>query len=189
MLDLSKIINIRGFGTITDKTDGTKILFENAIHYGNISAAIAKALAGLDDGHARYMVFGNGGTSIATTGQISYRAPNVSVVRDNNAALYNQTYSKDMLDNADADSYITTNLTNANYADLKFVATLGYGEPAGQDTLDTALNNDGDYVFDELGIQSEEGLLLSHVIFHPVQKSLNREFEVEYTIRIQMGVS
>jgi hypothetical protein len=30
-------------------------------------------------------------------------------------------------------------------------------------------------------------ILITHVIFHPVQKSLNRTLEVTYTLRIQMG--
>jgi hypothetical protein len=45
------------------------------------------------------------------------------------------------------------------------------------------------YVFDELGLKSYnpngEGKLLTHVVFHPVQKSLNRLLQVDYTIRVQ----
>ena len=46
-------------------------------------------------------------------------------------------------------------------------------------------------MFDELGIRAYSpngagtGPLLTHVIFHPVQKSLNRIIQVDYTIRIQ----
>ena len=43
---------------------------------------------------------------------------------------------------------------------------------------------------DELGLKSigqdgTEGKLLTHVVFHPVQKSLNRLLQIDYTIRVQ----
>ena len=37
------------------------------------------------------------------------------------------------------------------------------------------------------GTQSK--LMLTHVIFHPIQKSANRSLEIVYTLRIQMGAS
>jgi hypothetical protein len=45
-------------------------------------------------------------------------------------------------------------------------------------------------VFDELGLKAWEGtgedlMLITHVIFHPVQKSLNRQIQIDYTVRIQ----
>lgn len=36
---------------------------------------------------------------------------------------------------------------------------------------------------------SQSKLMLTHVIFHPIQKSSNRSLEIIYTLRIQMGVS
>ena len=66
---------------------------------------------------------------------------------------------------------------------------LDYGEPNGQDAVDNATNTEGTYVFDELGLVSYNangtGNLLTHVIFHPVQKSLNRLIQIDYTVRIQ----
>jgi len=44
-------------------------------------------------------------------------------------------------------------------------------------------------VFDELGLRSYSaagtGRLITHVIFHPVQKSLNRLIQIDYTVRVQ----
>jgi len=36
---------------------------------------------------------------------------------------------------------------------------------------------------------SKSKLMLTHVVFHPIQKSANRSLEIIYTLRIQMGVS
>ena len=45
------------------------------------------------------------------------------------------------------------------------------------------------YVFDELGLKSwntdNNMMLITHVIFHPVQKSLNRLIQIDYTVRVQ----
>ena len=66
---------------------------------------------------------------------------------------------------------------------------LDYGEPSGQDAFDNSTNADGTYIFDELGLKSYSttgnSRLLTHVIFHPVQKSLNRLIQIDYTVRIQ----
>ena len=48
---------------------------------------------------------------------------------------------------------------------------------------------ESDFIFDELGLRSYSadgtGKLLTHVVFHPVQKSLNRLLQIDYTIRVQ----
>jgi hypothetical protein len=66
---------------------------------------------------------------------------------------------------------------------------LDYGEPTGQQAFDNTTNNNSDFVFDELGLRSyssaDNSLLLTHVIFHPVQNSLNRLIQIDYTVRIQ----
>ena len=69
---------------------------------------------------------------------------------------------------------------------------LDYGEPSGQSAYDTNSTGVNTFVFDELGLRSydptgtnNEGLLLTHVIFHPVLKSLNRLIQIDYTVRIQ----
>jgi hypothetical protein len=72
---------------------------------------------------------------------------------------------------------------------------LDYGEPAGQAAFDNSTNLNEVYTFDELGLKARSidgtsgltttGKLLTHVIFHPVQKSLNRLIQIDYTVRIQ----
>ena len=67
---------------------------------------------------------------------------------------------------------------------------LDFGEPPGQQAFDNTTTVNDTFVFDEIGLFSWEGTagtgnLLTHVIFHPVQKSLNRLIQIDYTIRIQ----
>lgn len=188
---MQKINNITGtaYGIvkITDLISGNIIVHnKNAIHFGNISMAIAKALAGDDNGHIRWISYGNGATSITANGTIFYRAPNTSDIRDESASLYNETFLKDVSVDTPLDN-ISVELTSSQYADIVITSTLGFGEPASQDLVDNATNNDGDYVFDEIGVKTAQNVLIAHNIFHPVQKSLNRLLEIQYTLRIVMG--
>lgn len=163
----------------------------NAIHYENISVALAQSVANSGQGHIYQMAFGNGGTSIDPTGIITYLTPNSTGA---NASLYNQTYAKVVDGNSSNNvdptrNYIETrHLTGTNYTDVFVTCLLDYGEPSKQNAFDTGSNSSA-YIFDELGLVSYNstgnGLLLTHVIFHPVQKSLNRLIQIDYTVRIQ----
>ena len=164
----------------------------NAIHYENMSIALAESIANSVQGFIYEMVFGNGGTTVDPTGIITYLTPNST---GTNAGLYNQTYTKVVDDRAVANldpirnKIETRHVTGTNYTDVFITCLLDYGEPAGQEAFDNITNNDGDYVFDELGLKSfsatGQSRLLTHVIFHPVQKSLNRLIQIDYTVRIQ----
>jgi len=166
----------------------------NAIHYENFSLALARSLSNQGFGTIAEMSFGNGGTRINETGIITYLTPN-TVGAD--VALYNQTYTKTIdprsSDNLDpARNFMEVrHILGAPYSDILVSCLLDFGEPAGQAAFDNATNTEGEYVFDELGLRSYSpegsgmGDLLTHVIFHPVQKSLNRMIQIDYTVRIQ----
>lgn len=164
----------------------------NAIHYENISIALAQSIANSGQGFIYQMAFGNGGTAVDPTGIITYLTPNSS---GSNASLYNQTYAKVVDDRSSNNSdptrnYIETrHVTGTNYTDVFITCLLDYGEPSGQNAFDNTNDNQSEFVFDELGLKSysstDQSLLLTHVIFHPVQKSLNRLIQIDYTVRIQ----
>jgi hypothetical protein len=164
----------------------------NAIHYENISVAMAQSLANRGQGTFYQMVFGNGGTAVDSTGLISYLTPNTVGI---NTGLYNQTYQKVIDQNSVENTDPTRNkmeirhISGATYSDIVISCFLDYGEPEGQEAFDNSVDMSGNFVFDELGIRSfnpdGNGKLLTHVIFHPVQKSLNRLLQIDYTIRIQ----
>lgn len=160
----------------------------NAIHYENMSEALAQSIANKGTGFITYMAFGNGGTAVDSTGVITYLPPNTF---GQSADLYNQTYQK-IVDNTSAvntdpaRNYIEVRHTpGVIYTDLFVSCLLDYAEPAGQEAFDNSTTLQGTYIFDELGLKTETGTLLTHVIFHPVQKSLNRLIQVDYTVRIQ----
>ena len=164
----------------------------NAIHYENMSISLAESLGNAGSGYIYQMGFGNGGTTVDPTGIITYLTPNST---GTNASLYNQTYAKVVDDrsvnNVDPqrNKIETRHVTGTNYTDIVVSCLLDYGEPEGQDAFDTAADTEQQFVFDELGLigysASGTGRLLTHVIFHPVQKSLNRLIQIDYTVRVQ----
>lgn len=180
---------IQGHVTIKDLVTGEIIIDKpNAIHYENMSEALAQSLANKGTGYINEMAFGNGATSVDSTGVITYLPPNSY---GQNATLYNQTYQK-VVDNTSAlnvdpaRNYIEVRHTpGLIYTDVFVSCLLDYAEPTGQQAFDNSATMQGLYVFDELGLISESGKLLTHVIFHPVQKALNRLIQIDYTIRIQ----
>ena len=167
----------------------------NAIHYENMSMALAESLANSGQGYIYEMAFGNGGTTVDPTGIITYLTPN-SV--GTNSTLYNETYSKVVDDrsigNTDPirNKIETRHVTGTNYTDIVVSCLLDYGEPSGQEAFDNVADNQSLYVFDELGLRGYDpdntptlsGKLLTHVIFHPVQKSLNRLVQIDYTVML-----
>jgi hypothetical protein len=164
----------------------------NAIHYENMSISLAESIANAGQGFIYEMAFGNGGTTIDPTGIITYLTPNST---GTNASLYNETYTKVVDDRASVNldpirnKIETRHVTGTNYTDVFITCLLDYGEPSNQEAFDNSTNTDGTYIFDELGLKSYSSTgasrLLTHVIFHPVQKSLNRLIQVDYTVRIQ----
>lgn len=166
----------------------------NSIHQENMSEALALSLANRPGGSIHEMVFGNGGSTVSGTGAITYFPPNAT---GQNAQLFNQTFRKVVDDqsplNIDAiqNRIRVQHPANTPYSDVTVTCFLDFGEPSGQEVFDDAPNTEGAFVFDEIGLKTfdpatGDGRLLCHVIFHPVQKSLNRSIEIIYTIRIVM---
>jgi hypothetical protein len=164
----------------------------NAIHYENMSVAMVQSLSNQGQGTVYQMVFGTGGTTVDPTGLITYLTPNTIGV---NSSLYNQTYQKVVDQNATENIDPVRNkmevrhISGATYSDILISCLLDYSEPLDQEAFDNSVDLSGNFVFDELGLKSYnpngDGKLLTHVVFHPVQKSLNRLLQIDYTIRVQ----
>lgn len=200
--DESSGIYVRGHIKISDVTEADNHIVlvdkSNAIHYENFSVALASSIADKGQNFIYEMNFGNGGTSVDPTGIITYLPTNTV---GQNANLYNPTYSKIVDDTSAANldpannKMTVTHIPGTVYTDILVSCLLDYGEPNGQAVFDNSQNLNGQYVFDELGLRGRSidktsgltstGLLLTHVVFMPVQKSLNRLIQIDYTVRVQ----
>jgi len=168
----------------------------NAINFESMSLAVANSLSNRGVGTIYQMAFGNGASSIDSTGLITYLPPNTV---GQNAALYNQTYAKivddTLISNPDPsrNKMTVSHVAGKLYSDILVTCLLDYGEPSGQYAFDNATSSESDFTFDEIGLLANYGTdgagnvitrLLTHVVFHPVQKSLNRTIQIDYTIRV-----
>lgn len=185
--------HFEGHIKIFDPTSGEIFVDKrNAIHYENMSVAMVNSLSNQPQGWIYEMSFGSGGTLVDPTGLITYLTPNTIGI---NSSLYNQTYTKvvdqNSIENADPlqNKMEVRHISGATYSDIVVTCTLNYSEPNGQEAFDNSQNMDSNFVFDELGLKSYSadgsGKLLTHVVFHPVQKSLNRLIQIDYTVRVQ----
>lgn len=188
-VDDNAMLNMDGHVLIKDKDTGEILLNKhNAINFYNMSIALASLLAnktdtgGLDF-HIATMAFGNGGTVIDGSGNVFYKEPNVGTVTDE---LYAETYSKDVTAGTPENNVDVATYEGQVYSDVIVTTTLDYSEPTGQNVIDNDTGG-GDYVFDEIALVTESGRYLTHLIFHPIEKSANRHLEIIYTIRINAG--
>mgnify|MGYP004162948261 CR=1 FL=1 len=191
-------VNMQGHLLIRDAETGEELVNKrNAIHFGNMAFVIANAMSywQTENNGIYHMGFGNGGSDVLNTGAINYKTTNTGNIIDDSAGLYNKTFEKLIGQSATTDSKnnVSIERSSSSYTDLKITCTLDFGEPSSQTTSDTATSDSStDYIFDELGIYAYNSggisneYLLTHVIFHPVQKSLNRVIEIVYTIRVQL---
>ena len=191
-------LGVEGFLKIHDPQNG-EVFYDghNAINYENMSESMAYTLSNAGKGQIYQMAFGNGAASIDSTGLITYLPPNTT---GQNATLYNQTYAKivdgTLINNEDPirNNMTVNHVVGKYYTDILVTCLLDYGQPADQQSFDNGTDTDSAYTFDELGLLANYGLdgngdvitrLLTHVVFAPIQKSLNRQFQIDYTVRIQ----
>lgn len=200
-------VSVEGFVVIKDLTND-RVLYQgrNAIHQENMSVALAQALSRGAGSFVSEMWFGCGAAIIATDGTISYRKPNVNGV---NADLYQPTYFR-VIDETDynraaesTDNVTIGHVAGTNYADTVVTVTLNNTDPlkgASEFNLYDYTNGsleatvyDGEFEFNEIGLKTKgdsglkSGKLLTHFIFHPVQKSADQTIQIVYTLRVRAG--
>jgi hypothetical protein len=189
--------------------DTNSILHEgsNAIHKENMGIALAQALSHGLGGFISEMHFGCGGTIIATDGSVTYRKPNVTGL---DAGLHTPTYFK-VVDESDfnrsvatVDNVTISHINGVEYTDVIVTATLDYEEPLAIDSIynlfdttsgkiDPTTIYNGEFEFNEIGLKTKginglnSGKLLTHFIFHPIQKNSEQRIQIVYSLRVRAG--
>lgn len=186
--DINMNMRLVGRVLIHDANTG-ELLVErkNAIHPQNMALVVSRALSREDNGYVFELAFGNGGTFLNSSNALVYKAPNII---GSAASLYNQTYAV-QVDEISSGTPVTNSVTAvpspapALSAMVIVTAQLSALEPLGQavaDNLTTDAN--APFVFDEIGLKSPDGLLLSHLVFNPIEKTANRAWLITYTITV-----
>lgn len=179
---------------VTDKLNPLTILNKkNAIHNGNMVYCMVKQMVGTDSSNTHaigWFAFGDGGSFVQQTGQITYRPTNTINTRNELADLYSRVFQKKFGDEG-ANMQISPVIHPKAIADININIILQAGEPFGQLPMDNAVEFSDRFVFDEIGLFSnaddiQESYMLTHVVFHPIQKSLNRVIEIDYTLRFEI---
>lgn len=157
---------------------------KNAVHKENMSVAIARAMSGSPDGQVYTLNFGTGGATIDSLEQVVYASPNVEgSAADLNTPVYQEAV--DATRGAPAgNSMSVLHVVETEFSDLEIRCVLDKTEPAGQANFDNVSQSmAGQFTFDELGVKTRDGLLLTHFVFNPIQKTSNRIMTVVYTLR------
>lgn len=186
-------LEMDGHVLITD-CDTNEVLLDkhNAINFENMSVALANAI-GTGGAGIEGIAYGNGGTTIDGVGNVIYNTPNVDHTDD---VLHNQTFPTEGAKTVTAGSDVLNqievfHIPGETQTDIVITSTLTYNEPAGQGLIDNNTNSEADFIFDELGIivgsEVATQKFVSHIIFHPIEKSANRQIQVVYTLRITAG--
>ena len=188
-------LSIQGFVKIKDLYTGEVLRdVENAVNPETMSLIIATMLQGNNGQYIYELHLGDGGSIADDPGNITYKDVEENLTLGKVAELYNPLFFK-VVDTNDTtnntspsrNSVIVNHLDGLPYTDVVITCTLEEDEP----TWSQEDKTDGNLVFNELGLKSRgsaginSGFLLSHVVFEPVTKNLNRVIQIEYTLRIR----
>jgi hypothetical protein len=194
-----------GHVVISDRETGEILLEQdNAIHPKNMATAIARGLSNTQNYQIFKMKLGNRGTYINSSQQIVFNPP---ITTGDTANLYNATYAE-VVDEADTsvgdgNSVLFTNIANSTSTRVIVTCVIAANE-AYDNSSDTTnsgqINGAGSvspYYFDELGLFTKQTsgdlltgsgeLMLSHLIFSPIEHTGNRELVITYTLTISVS--
>lgn len=200
-------INVVGHVSVSDRATGEVLIDKhNAIHPKNMATAIARGLSNAANYQVFKMKLGNRGTYIDGTQQIVFNPP---ITTGDTADLYNPTYVE-IVDDASASVGVGNSVTFTNIPASTNTRVIVTCVVSANEAFDNAqdTNNSGQieggngvspFFFDELGLFTKETsgvstdldpageLMLSHLIFSPIEHTGNRELVIVYTLTISVS--
>jgi hypothetical protein len=183
-------VKIKGHVKIQDMETGEIVVDQhNDVHPQNMALVVSRALARDSNGYIFRMCFGNGGTSYTSSGTLVYRPSNTI----GSADLYKPTYFVNVDEQStgtpESNSVVSSpSPSPAITSNIRIVAQLNANEPAGQaETDNITTDSESPFVFDEIGLKTEDGLLLTHLVFTPFEKSGNRAFRIVYDLIVSVS--
>jgi hypothetical protein len=204
--------HVEGHVRITDDTGKVLLDQKNAIHPGNMAIAIARGLSNSAHAQIYKLKLGNQGTYIDSSQQIVFRPPNTTgTTADLYQATYYEIVDAGSA-GADAGNsvvygpvpatisqrVIVTCVISANQAVNRPSDDASSATPTPDPSTDATLDPDGQYFFDELGLFTQgdgtfsgpyladeaDELMLSHLIFSPIEHTGSRELTLTYSLII-----
>jgi hypothetical protein len=201
---------VEGSVRIVDDLGNVLIDKKNAIHPGNMATAIARGLSNAPNYQIYKLKLGNQGTYVDSSQQIVFRPPNTV---GTTADLYNPTYVE-IVDDSNSgvgvgNSVTFTNIPSSTSTRVIITCVVSANEAVNRptDEADTTTSDgggldgvdstptEGTYFFDELGLftaglgtpdllNETDELMLSHLVFSPIEHTGNRELTIVYTLTI-----
>jgi hypothetical protein len=160
----------------------------NAIHPENFSIMVARGIADRDNGTIYSMYFGSGGATVDPLGNVSYAAPNTTGVADLNTPVFFEVVN-DRSGAPAGNQMSVRHITGTLFSDVEVLCLVAKNQPYGQPVSDNSsgLNlNTSPFVFSEIGLKTQDNLLVTHVTFSPIEKSATRIWLVSYQLRIRI---
>ncbi len=178
-MNASLNLKIIGRLKIADAVTGEQLLDQrNAIHPQNIAFAIARALSKDSNGAVYKLCLGNGGTFLNSSLVLTFRPANVSGAQAN---LYSQTYEvivDDQAPGVSASNYVVPiEAVDPSISSTVLISALLSSTEPTSNPLDS-------FTFDEVGLKTEDDLLLTHIIFNPIIKTTAKTFLLTYTLEV-----
>lgn len=186
-----KITEYENIEDVGDESKACRVHVDkrNAVHEENASILIARAIANRENGSIFTMHFGTGGATVDPLGNILFATPNTTGAADLNTPVYFEVVDDNQAAPA-GNQMAVRHINGTLFSDVEIRCVIDKNEPFGQAAFDNVggVNlNTSLFVFDEIGLKTEDDLLVTHVVFTPVEKSANRIFEIVYVLRIRIA--